>query len=121
MDIYQRFHTIEPSCYWVGHHAQQRIALARAEAWLDDQDDLQTITEPDPEPWDGDAPAPFELVIVAIVRPCPEHGIDCKHTVWCASLGSVGLTGHTRTDTEYLRTIRAELAAELMPQQSPTP
>lgn len=114
-DIARRYHELDGTGL-VGFNAATRLQLARAEAWAE-AEGLEVITIPETEPWDGDCPEPFEVVTVALVRPCDEHGQDCRHAEWLASLGMVGLTGHTREDHAYIRQVGAELACEVMPCQ----
>lgn len=93
----------------VGQDAKTCLALARAEAWKHDQG-LVAVTEDEHEPWDEDAPAPAYCVCVVLYRPCPVHGLDCKHA---DVLGSLGMIGVNDPDDPYLRIVAAELALEV--------
>ena len=99
---------------WVaGYNAYDRLRLARAEVWAANEG-LERVIVPDDSPWDGDCPAPFEQVGVMLVRPCPEHGTDCKHAEVLGSLWGVGLTGDAHEDNAIIRQIAAEIALEVM-------
>ena len=113
-DLLERYRAMRNAGGWVGHTAECRIALARADRWLESSG-LETVTEDDPEPWEGDCPRPLDVVSVRLVRPCPLHGIECRHAETVAAIGGVGLDGNTRADREYLRILAAELASEVMP------
>ena len=94
------------------------LSLARAEAQLQ-ASDLQVVELPDDERAYCDCDDPhcqyhegskrdWDTLCVAIVRPCVEHGVECRHTEWLASL-----SGILDPDRDYLRVVRAELASEL--------
>lgn len=56
--------------------------------------------------------AAHETLGCVLYRPCPDHGIDCKHAEVLQSLW--GICGAT---SEYRRVVEAELALEAMPSQ----
>lgn len=110
----------EHSGYVVGENARCAIALARAELALAASDAV-VVWEPDDDTdwsfidtWpEKDARAyrkgDHYAESCAIVRPCPEHGVDCPHAEYLASLGGI-----IDADTNYRRTIAAELASEAL-------
>jgi hypothetical protein len=93
---------------YVGHEAETCLALARADMALA-HSDVVVITEDEHEPWDGDCPAPEYLVWMRLVRPCLEHGVDCRHA---ETLNSLGMIGVNSMSDPYLRICAAELAMD---------
>lgn len=93
---------------WAGHDAATCLALARAEAAAKAAG-LAILIEDENEGWDGDGEAPAYLLSVRLVRPCENHGNDCRHTETLASLGMVGVNDAC---DPYLRIVAAELALE---------
>jgi hypothetical protein len=98
--------------------AVSALQLARAEAQLT-ASDLQVLERPDDQPaycycddphceYHEGSTHEWDTLCVAIVRPCAEHGVECRHTEWLASLS--GIIEPSRDD---LRVVRAELASEL--------
>lgn len=96
------------------------LALAKAEAKLL-ASDLEFITRDDDEraycycdnptcKYHEGSKHDWPTIAAAIVRPCTEHGLDCKHAEYLASLGGI-----MEPDANYLRVIRAELACEVFP------
>ena len=93
--------------------------LAKAEAWLEAQADLEVVIEGDERAYCYcDDPAcrfhegsdhDWETVWVAIRRKCPDHGLDCRHAETLAGLGGI-----MDPDRTYLRVVTAELALEVM-------
>ena len=94
------------------------LSLVKAEQWADSEG-LEFVTEPDfdadlsfADTWPERDREAFhkqehEVICARLVRPCPDHGTDCKHAVTLASL-----CGIVDADSSYLRVIRAELASE---------
>lgn len=88
--------------------------LAKAEAWLREQTDIEPVTEPEQDvdlSWmsDEERAEPHDVEVFALVRPCPDHGLNCRHAEWLASVGNV-----VDADSTYRRVLFAELASELM-------
>lgn len=111
----------EHAGYVVGARARGALALARAEQWAEDEG-IEFLTRDDDERAYCYCDDPhckyhegseyerdhgWETIGVMAVRPCPEHGTDCKHA---EVLGS--LWGIMEPDNTYLRVVRAELALE---------
>ena len=94
------------------------LSLAKAEQWADSRG-LEFVTEPDldadlsfADTWPARERDAFkkhdhEVICARLVRPCPDHGTDCKHAETLAALGGI-----VDADSSYLRVIRAELASE---------
>ena len=117
----------------VGQNAQTALTLARAERWMAGQDGIEIVWEADPDTDLGEhahwcpngraydrlrtagasrygiRPCDHEGESCALVRPCPDHGIACRHTEYLASLGGI-----IDADRDYRRIVAAELAAEIM-------
>lgn len=93
---------------WVGHSAEGCLQLARADMALA-HSDIEVMIEDEQEAWDGDCPAPDFLVWMRLVRPCPDHGVHCKHA---DTIGSLGMIGVNSMGDPYLRICAAELALE---------
>lgn len=120
----------------VGQNATTAIALARAERWADDEE-LETEWMQDDDGDLGDheywchnarsidrlsareqraynvSSCEHAIEWCRLVRPCADHGTDCKHA---ETLGSLG--GIIDADRNYRRLIRAELALEAMPSEA---
>lgn len=114
-DITRRYHWMRQhgAAMVVGQDARVCLIYARAEAQLAEdinEGRVEVVIEPEQEEWDGDCPAPDYLVSVALVRPCPDHGIHCRHAEYLASLGMVGINDMR---DPRLRIVQAELATEL--------
>lgn len=92
----------------VGRDAVHCLDLARAEMWMQEHG-AEWWTEPDPEPWDGDAPAPDYVLGVVVGIPCETHGRDCRHAAIVGSIWSVGVNDPA---DPYLRILAAEIASE---------
>lgn len=97
-----------------GQRAETCLALAKAEAWLREQHDIEPIVTSDVDPdlsWmtDREREQDHTVEIFALVRRCPRHGADCPHAEWLASVGGV-----VDADSTYGRILFAELASELM-------
>jgi hypothetical protein len=124
-DLQRRFRWFLPRVGGiVGQTAQTALALARAEQWLNAQDDIHCEWRDDPDGDLGDHAYWCALerngqhrkhshVIewARLVRECPEHhDTDCRHAETLASLGSI-----IDADNAYRRIVAAELALEAMP------
>ena len=119
-DLRKRFRWFLPRVGGIfGQRAKTAIDLARAEIWASDQA-LETVWQFDQDGDLGDhaywcAAAKrgerCEHVIewCALIRPCDDHGIDCRHAETLASLGGI-----IDADSEYRRIVAAELASEAM-------
>jgi hypothetical protein len=97
--------------YVVGRRTMGAIELARAERGLCESD-LEFVTMPESDvddSWmsDQERELDHEWITAAIVRPCAEHGIDCRHTEYIAALGNI-----CDADRDYIRVLRAELALQ---------
>jgi len=108
----------EHSGYIVGRKAECALSLAKAEEWASKKG-IEFVTEPDfdadwsfVDTWSEREQKEFhakdhEVISVLAVKPCEDHGTDCKHANILASL-----SGIFDADKNYLRVIRAELASE---------
>lgn len=90
------------------------LSLARAERWLSDHSELTVIWYDDDDPdlsWmdDDERRKDHTVECCAIVRACADHGLDCKHARFIASLGNI-----VDADANYQRLVSAELASEIM-------
>jgi phage/plasmid-like protein (TIGR03299 family) len=118
--------------YIVGQRAAGALSLARAEQWATDND-LEYVWSDDPdtdlgdhELWCANArrrqrkysiPPETRRKLVfccehygyqcLLVRPCPDHGTDCKHAEVLAALGGI-----LDPDNNYRRIVEAELALD---------
>ena len=97
----------------VGQSGVNALALARAEAYAD-ENDWAAEWEDDPEPYDTDLEddQPFE-VLTCVLK-------DESGNV-LASLGSIGMSGNARQDRDYRRVIEAELALQAMSERGLKP
>lgn len=94
--------------------AQTALALAKAEAWLDEQEDIVAMTGPDwdiDDSWmsDEERRQPHTWEVYRLVRVCEDHGADCRHAETLASVGGV-----VDADAAYARVLFAELASEVI-------
>lgn len=98
------------------------LRLARAEAWrINEQIDF--VWESDPDTTEDD----FEFesdkqhvrehgaVGCILYRPCPDHGLNCKHAEILTSLWGITESLNNRERDNYRRVIEAELALDVMP------
>lgn len=97
---------------WVGHSAEQAIALARAE--MRAQDRLVCVWRDEDEEWDGDCDPPAVCLWGAVYR--SEDVDDYSHRVLTrdAPLASLGMVGVDSLNDPYLRVCAAELFAEAL-------
>jgi hypothetical protein len=107
---FEFFH--EHAGYIVGRRAIGAAELARAEAWLNEQDDLEVVWKDDPYPdlsWlpDGET---VQTVEVCRIEREPYACHCCGQTVQEVL---TSLSGITDADDNYRRVVAAELAAEL--------
>ncbi len=96
------------------HTAREALVLTRDEQWLFEQDDVERVTESDWDPdlsWmtDDERRQEHTVEVYALVRPCADHGRQCRHTEWLTSVCNV-----VDADQNYARVLFAELATELM-------
>lgn len=97
----------------VGQEALTCLNLARAEVEAEERG-LVALQEYDPEPWDGDCPAPKHLFVVCVWREEQiERASACakRGEIPLASLGSVGVDDEC---DPYLRIVAAELFREAL-------
>jgi hypothetical protein len=118
-DLRSRFQFFfEHAGHVVGERAASALALARAERWLSvEAEGIERVRVDDSDPdlsWmsDEERKRVHEVEVFALVRVCPDHGADCRHAEWLASVGNV-----VDADRDYSRVLWAELAAEIMPEQ----
>lgn len=105
--------------YCVGFRATGALALARAEQWAREKD-LEYVWQCDPDctaddfEFESDKRHVREHGAVGCIlyRPCPDHGIDCKHAEVLGSLWGVTESLNNRDRDNYRRVVEAELAAE---------
>lgn len=104
------------------HRLNSARRLAAAERWAQreglevvwrEEEYLEADHWPMPEDWahvqqDGARYA-------TLYRPCPDHGVDCKHAEALASLGMISESLDNRERDNYRRLVNAELALEAMP------
>ena len=115
-DIIRRYQFFrEHAGYIVGQRALCAFKLAKAEQWLREQDDIVPVCEPDmdiDDSWmsDDERRQSHTWETYSLVRPCPDHGLDCRHAEHLASVGNV-----VDADSAYARVLWAELASEIMP------
>jgi hypothetical protein len=100
--------------YVVGKRAQGALRLARAEYALHTHDTAEAVWMPDmdcDDSWmtDEERAQSHTWETCAIVMPCDEHGISCRHSKYVVSVGGV-----VDADSDYRRVIEAELAAEAL-------
>lgn len=114
----------ENAGYIVGKRAQGALAMAKAERWAKEEC-LEFIWETDPfsSPDDFEFEADkahvreHDAVGCILFRPCPEHGVDCKHAEHLASLWGITESLNNRERDNYRRVVEAELALEAMPKE----
>lgn len=91
-----------------GYCGERRAAgaldLARAERAAQEEG-ITFAWDYDQEPWEGDCPAPFEVLCCRALGPQNET---------LAALCGIGMTGDSRIDHAYRREVEAELASEAL-------
>lgn len=112
----------EHAGYCVGQRAAGALRLAHAEhaakaagvvfVWEDEPDaDLSYLEQTDERGRylfsQGERERDHEVMWCRAVIPCEEHGVDCPHAQFLASLGNI-----VDADRNYRRVVEAELALE---------
>jgi hypothetical protein len=102
--------------------------LAAAERWATAAG-LIYVWEDDPDCTEDDFQFPedkthvreYGAVSCRLIRPCPEHGADCKHAHTLESLSGITESLDNRQRDAYRRVVEAELALEAMPDDHDAP
>lgn len=107
-DLVRRFRFFrEHGRSWVGHAAEQAIALARAEIEGEARGLVARVVD-EWEPWDGETPAPKHLVCVTM------HESDERGEPIGPALASLGMVGVDDMADPFLRVVGAELMQEAL-------
>lgn len=101
-DLVRRYRFFRDWTSWVGHSAEQALALARAEKKGEERGLAYRMVDED-EAWDGETPAPDHLLCVFVI----DEADDTK------PLASIGMVGVDSLSDPYLRVVGAELMAEV--------